>query len=178
MGAIMPVLSTLATVAGAVTTAKGAVQTLRNAGHGWGDSASAEQRALRAQHEQTLSQLKAQQKLSQTQAEENAAQERTRLAAETSALEETRRAALRRAVAAQRARFGAQGIAPEGGSADAVLLGLFQESDAERARRDQIDGLRTAALASDLGQRRSVNLLQSTQLAQRQALERSLAKWA
>ncbi len=177
MGTITPVLSTLSTLAGAVTTAKSAVQTLRNAGSGWGDSSASDEKALRAQQDLAMKQLLAQQKLSEAQAEESAAQEREKIATETAAAEETRRAALRRAVASQRAKFGAQGLAPESGSADAVLLGLFEESDAERARRAELDTLRQSAIDSDLAQQRSVNLLQSAQLAQKQALERSLSKW-
>lgn len=176
--ALTPVIDTLSTVAGAVSTAKGAVQTLSHAGSGWGSSGAAEEKALRAQQDLAMKQLRAQQKLSEAQAEADAAQERQKIAADTAAAEETRRAALRRVVASQRAKFGAQGLAPEGGSADAVLLGLFEESDAERARRNELDTLRTAAIDSDLAQQRSVNLLQSAQLAQRQSLERSLRKWA
>lgn len=177
MGAITPVLSTLATAAKVVTTTRSAVQSLRDAGKGWGDSDAAEEKALRAQQDLAMRQLRDQQRLSEAQAEAEAAQEREKLAADAAAAEETRRAALRRVVASQRAKFGAQGLAPEGGSADAVLLGLFEESDAERARRAELDTLRTAAIDSDLAGQRSVNLLQSAQLAQRQSLERSLRKW-
>lgn len=178
LSAITPVLDTLTTAAGTVATAKGAVQTLSNAGRGWGGSGADSEKALRAQQDLAMKQLREQQKLSEAQAAEDAAREREKIAADTAAAEDTRRAALRRVVASQRAKFGAQGLAPESGSADAVLLGLFEESDAERARREELDTLRRAAIDSDLTGQRSVNLLQSAQLAQRQSLERSLRKWA
>lgn len=174
MGAIAPVLSTLATAAGAVTTAKSAVETLSQAGRGWGDSRSADLRALKARQDLELSQLSERQRLGEAQAAEDAALESARIAADSAATEEARRAALRRAAAAQRAKFGAQGLSPQDGSSEAVLLGLFEESDADRARREEIDGLRAAALSGGLAQKRSVNLLQSAQLSQRHALERVL----
>ncbi len=65
-------------------------------------------------------------------------------------------------------------IATELGGGLAVLLGLFDESDADRTQREHLDSLRSAALDSDLSQQRALNVLQRTQLQQKQALEREL----
>jgi hypothetical protein len=61
-----------------------------------------------------------------------------------------RREELRRRLAAERARAGAAGVATRGGSSDAVLRGLVEETDrAERASgnsvRNQISELRRSA---------------------------------
>ncbi|HRC26940.1 MAG TPA: hypothetical protein PKX87_05865, partial [Alphaproteobacteria bacterium] len=64
MGAITPVLSTLGSLAGAVSTTRSAVQTLRGAGRGWGDP----QDDLRRRQAQELDQLKARQTLEESQA--------------------------------------------------------------------------------------------------------------
>ncbi len=118
-----------------------------------------------------LKQLQAQQNLNQQQLAEQTALERERIALQSSQDEESRRAALRRAVARQKAQFGASGIT-SGGSSDAVLLGLFNETDDELQRRNQLDTLRNAALDLDIAQQRSVNILQATQLQEKQKLGR------
>lgn len=89
------------------------------------------------------------------------------------AADEKRRAALKRSVARQRARFGASGISGgSGGSAQAVLLGLFDESDSERQKRKDLDRLRTQAIDQNLEQRQRLNVLQRTQLQERDNLSR------
>ncbi|HFD16384.1 MAG TPA: hypothetical protein ENJ38_08785 [Rhodospirillales bacterium] len=67
--------------------------------------------------------------------------------------------ALRRRLAAERARAGAAGIAT-GGSFDAILRGL--QSEAERRRKEQRDALALdlAALGDSFGTRRRRNLLE------------------
>lgn len=86
--------------------------------------------------------------------------------------ESERRSALRRAVARQRAKFGAQGIGSAGGSSEAVLLGLFDESEDERKKREDVDALRGRILDNNLSQSAAGNLLESTQLAERQKIQR------
>jgi len=78
--------------------------------------------------------------------------------------------ALRRATARQRAAFGAQGIVSAGGSAEAVLLGLFEETDRDTQDRQRLDNLRNQAMG--LGERQSsaLNVLQRTQLQERNKL--------
>ncbi len=83
-----------------------------------------------------------------------------------------RRAALKRAIAKQRANFGAQGIGSAGGSSEAVLLGLFDESEEERVQREQMDNLKTAALDQDVSRQKQLNLLQQAQLKEQQRINR------
>ncbi len=61
------------------------------------------------------------------------------------AYEQDRKDALKRAVAKQRARIGASGSTLEG-SGEAILLGLFDETDEELARREELDQLKEEAL--------------------------------
>lgn len=76
--------------------------------------------------------------------------------------EERRQRALRASVASQRARFGATGINVEEGSGQAVLLGLFEQSEEELNARSERDRLRSRAV--DIGRdfSRSRNLLSVT----------------
>ena len=89
----------------------------------------------------------------------------------TAQAEEKRRAALKRSVAKQRASFGAQGVGSGGGSSEAVLLGMFELSDAERESAEQLNTLRTQAVAQGLGSQQQLNLLQQTQLRERQYVD-------
>jgi hypothetical protein len=71
-------------------------------------------------------------------------------------LEETeRRERLRRAIAAQRARFGAQGIASSG-TAEAVLSGLAKEADVDIATAGELSALRTKRISDEYSRRRSL----------------------
>lgn len=160
MGALSAVSTILPSLSGALT----AFQTLGNVANTF----------VGVEDRQAVSQLRERQALeAQQQAEKNAL-ERERLALEAAQNEDERRAALRRAVARQRANFGSQGVGAAAGSSQAVLLGLFDETEDEINRRTQLDSLRNRAL--DLGERQAsaLNLLQATQLAQRQRLNRLL----
>mgnify|MGYP006197385875 FL=1 len=119
-----------------------------------------------------LRQLAQKQQAENINAHEQAALERERLAADASAADEKRRAALRRAVARQRASFGAQGTGSNDGSAEAVLLGLFEETDTDRAQRARLDDIRDRFITQDLSAKNRINVLQRAQLAERQKLER------
>jgi len=162
MGAITPVLTTLTTLTsavGAVNTAVGAIQTLS------GNSAQDRSDDL------ALEQLQARQRLEQSQLSQDNALERERIALAAAQDDEDRRAALKRAVARQRASFGSSGISQgSGGSANAVLLGLFDETEDELNNREALDNLRSRALDLDASQTRSLNVLQATQLRERQNL--------
>lgn len=171
MGGLSPFLSTLST---AFAGANSVVSSFSRFGQLAANPQEQAGRDLQAQQSLALKQLQAQQRLQETQAEQEAALARQKIAADAQAADETRRAALRRAVARQRAEFGASGTGSSGGSAQAVLLGLYGESDTERAQRERLDTLRTAALESGLAQARALNVLQRTQLRQKQALEREL----
>ena len=165
MAALTPVLSLLGTVGSVVsagTEILGGVQTL----------AGVSNRHQEKEDRLALDQLKRQQTLQQRQLEEKAALERQQIALNAKLTEEQRQTALRRAVARQRANFGAQGVGSATGSSQAVLLGLFDESDDERQRREELDALRVTALDQNVSQNRALNILQRTQLSERQKIQR------
>lgn len=117
-----------------------------------------------------LSQLEKQHRQEQQQAAQRAALEKQEILAKAEDAESKRRDALKRAVSRQRAQFGASGVSSQGGSSEAVLLGLFDESEQDRAQREQLDNLRFSAIDQNLQQQRRVNTLQREQLKQRQKL--------
>jgi len=123
----------------------------------------------------TLSQLQQSQALEQQRAAQNAALQQQTLAEQTAQAEADRRAALKRAVARQRVQFGASGISSAGGSSEAVLLGLFDESDAERAERERLDTLKSQAIDQNLENTTRVNTLQLAQLQERNNLQNSVS---
>lgn len=129
---------------------------------------------LRAEQDLVMKRLREQQSLDEQKAAEEAALKREEIQTRASLDESDRRNALRRAVARQRARLGASGIAASEGSGEAILLGLFEESDDLREEREKIDRLRLAEVETDLGQIERRNILEQTQLAERQRFERSL----
>ena len=124
------------------------------------------------QQDRAVENLRARQAEELRQAQEQAAQERQRVTLESQQEEEKRRAALKRAVARQRADFGSQGVGAGTGSPQAVLLGLFNESEDELRRREELDRLRFNALDLGLDQRSRLNVLQLAQLQQRDNLNR------
>lgn len=76
--------------------------------------------------------------------------------------EERRQRAIKSAMATQRARYGATGVSAEDGSAEAVLLGLFEASEEDAAARLERDSLRMRA--NELGSVSSGrNLLTTTE---------------
>lgn len=105
------------------------------------------------------------------QAQQDAALQKEQQRITTEQSDSQRRTALKRAMARQRANFGAQGVGSDNGSSEAVLLGMFSESDEERANREKIDALRTQAIDQNIGQRQQLNLLQQTQLREKQYVD-------
>lgn len=71
------------------------------------------------------------------------------IALDQKADEEARQRALRASVAQQRARFGASGVSSNDGSGEAVLLGLFEQTQEELDARAERDRLRARAV--DIG---------------------------
>lgn len=133
---------------------------------------SSEVSTRRDQNAQALAlrQLQEQQQADLLSAREQAALDRQQIALNAEIAEENRRRALKRAVARQRANFGAQGVGSGAGSSQAVLLGLVNESDEEREQRERLDALRNNAINQDLSQQVRLNTLQRTQLQQRNDL--------
>ncbi|MCK5285363.1 MAG: transporter [Alphaproteobacteria bacterium] len=176
MGSINPlglisIGSSLGLIPGAISTA---VQVASQVGA----LPNKQQESRKSEQSLALQQLQERQGLQQKQLEADSSLERERIAVTTDAANDERRAALRRAVARQRARFGASGIGNSGGgSSEAVLLGLFEESDDDLASRERLDKLRNQALDLNVGQNKSLNVLQRSQLQQRQKFEREVSSF-
>jgi len=122
-----------------------------------------------------LSQLQQQQKLQQQQEAQNSALEKQGILVKAQEAENQRRSALKRAVARQRARFGSSGVNSNGGSSEAVLLGLFEESDQDKMARENLDNLRLNAIDQESTQRKRVNTLQREQLNQKNKLKETVS---
>lgn len=126
---------------------------------------------LKAQQETAMAQLQAQQQMSEAQALADAGLQKAQIEAEALAADARRQSALRRSVARQKTLFSAQGLGGnEGGSNEAVLLGLYNESADDAKIQSRSDALKRAALDENLSQLRQKNLLAATQLAQRQKI--------
>ncbi|HEY0900798.1 MAG TPA: transporter [Micavibrio sp.] len=169
MGALTPVITGITTLTTAVTAADRLINVTRGFAS---DPYESQRKALRAEQDLALRQLTAQQAMNEQQAAQDAETQRQKLASDGQSAENTRRAALRRAVARQRAQFGASGMATGDGSSEAVLLGLFEETERDRNDASRLNQLRLAALDQSLGEQRALNVLQRTQLQERQALAR------
>lgn len=168
MGALTPVITGLTTLTTAVSAADKLIGLTR-------DPYEAQRKALRAEQDLALQQLTAQQAMNEQLSARDAELQRQKLAADTLAAEDIRRAALRRAVARQRAQFGGGGFSSGEGSAEAVLLGLFEETERDRTTSARLDALRSAAIDQSLTDQRALNVLQRAQLQERQALARITA---
>ena len=116
---------------------------------------------------QAVEQLQAKQDLQERSAAANAALEKQRIALSAEQNEEKRKTALKRAVARQRANFAGQGVGTGSGSSQAVLLGMFEESEDEKRDREALDTMRLNAIDQDLSQNRALNVLQRTQLEEK-----------
>ena len=120
-----------------------------------------------------LQQLQQRQALDQAHESQQAVIDRQEIQTKAAEAERQRKAALKRAVARQRAEFGAGGIGSSGGSSEAVLLGMFDESEEEKMNRERLDGIRTQAIDQNLSQAKRVNTLKRTQEAEKRKLQRS-----
>lgn len=119
-----------------------------------------------------LKQLQDKQAESLRQTQEDNALSKAEIQVNAQDAERKRQDSLKRAVARQRTQFGSQGISTTGGSSQAILLGLFDESEDDRLQRDRLDGIRTSALDQNVAQQGRLNLLQSSQLAEKQRISR------
>lgn len=169
MGALTPVITGLTTL----TTAVSAADRLIGATRGFArDPYESQRKALRAEQDLALRQLTAQQTINEQQSAQEAALQQQKIATDALDAEQKRRAALRRAVAKQWTQFGGSGLSGGDGSTEAVLLGLFEESESDKAASQRLDTIRMAAIDQSLGEQRTLNVLQRTQLQERNALAR------
>ncbi len=171
MGALTSATSLIGGVTSTLNTIDNFVDTIQDFGGQDNRRAASDQRA---QQNLALQQLQQQQALEQQQSREDAALRLQEQKIETQNAEERRQRALRSVVAKQRATFGGRGISTGSGSAEAVLLGLFDESEEELEQRTRRNQLTTTALSQGLSQQNSLNILQATQLRERQNLARAI----
>lgn len=164
MGQITSTLGTLTQTIGAVETLVGTVDQL----------SGGMRRDTRREQDLAMQQLQARQKQEQTEAEANATESRAQIQLDAQQEEERRRRALRRSVARRNAQVGASG-ASRTGSNEAVLLGLINDSEDEANDNTALDQLRYNAIDNDLSTVRQRNILERTQLAEQQRLQRQLS---
>ena len=118
-----------------------------------------------------------QRRLSQDQATAGQAQQADiatrRAQIETSAAndEAARLKALRRTVGRTRASLGSRGGGTSDGSGEAVLLGLVADTNQDQQEAAATNRLRTQALAQEVTDTQKSNLLERSQLAEKQRLE-------
>ena len=161
LNTVMPYVGAAANLANTVQTVRGAVQ----------DPYKQQRKELRDRQNLSLKQLQDRQNISLQQVQEDSALQKDKIIIDRADQEKSRRAALKRAVARQRAKFGGQNIGVNSGSGEAVLLGLFEESEEEKKKRDKLDKLRFKSINQNVKNKKSLNLLQTTQLKQKYDLE-------
>jgi len=118
-----------------------------------------------------------QRQLSEDQAKADQAQQadiatrRAQIESSAASDEAARLKALRRTVGRTRASLGARGGGTSDGSGEAVLLGLVADTDQDQREADATNRLRTQALAQEVTDTRTSNLLERSQQAEKQRLE-------
>ncbi len=155
MAGFTSVAATAIQALGAVNTVLGAVNSYKN---------NSGQRAYEQQKEVY--------DLQNQQAQQRAVLEKQQIDQQTAQAETERRAALRRLMAKQRAAYGAEGISTGDGSAEALLLGYFDESDQGRQQRESLDNLKKAAIDQNLNDQQRLNMLQLTQIKEKNKINR------
>jgi hypothetical protein len=157
------VLGTLTKTLGAVSTLATTVDTLTGG----------QRRDRRSEQDLALRQLQARQANSEREAQSQAQADRERLTLERQQNEKRRRKALRRAVARRNAKVGASGTS-RAGSNEAVLLGLVNDADDDTQDNNALDQLRFNTIDRGLENLQTRNVLERTQLAEQQRLQRAI----
>lgn len=165
MGNVMPYVTAAAQIANTVQTVSRVTNSLK-------DPYEEQRKEQRARQNLALKQLQDQQDTLTKQAEDNISLDKRKSSVNIEVKEKARRDALKRAVSRQRAKFGSRGISSNSGSSEAVLLGLFEDSEDEKKKGEQLNNLRFKAIDQNLDHKKSLNLLQTTQLKEKHDLER------
>ncbi|MBK8208788.1 MAG: hypothetical protein IPK78_01385 [Rhodospirillales bacterium] len=119
----------------------------------------------------------AQQNASQAEAKADARAQTQQIQQQQEVQSRERRDQLRRALATQRARFGAQGIAAGGGSAEAALGGLEAEAARDEQEASSVGTMRINRIDDQLDWQKRRNLLDASSPRYRSAfslMQRSL----
>jgi hypothetical protein len=159
MGTLASTLTQVSSTLGTLNTISQSVQQLT------GDNTQRKSQNL------AMKQLQTSQVQEKAQAERNAQLDRKNIALQADQDAVRRRKALKRAMAKQKASRGASGTSA-GGSGEAVLLGLYNESDDEARQRENLDKIRYNALDNDLYTLSERNILEKQQLSEQQRLQR------
>ena len=165
MSDLQPLLKALPALATSVNPALGVAASVI--------STVSDSRNLEKQQAQQTRALQRQQAENLRSAQEDAALDKATIKAQAEAAENDRRDALKRAVARQRVNFGASGLTGDG-SSQAVLLGLFDESNDDRQERERLDALRLGAIDKSIAQIQRGNLIARSGLADRQSVARAI----
>lgn len=160
MGTFLPVLGTISTTLGTLHSLGKTFNTL--SGNDYAD----------AKRDQAMRDLQRQQAQQQSEAQQRADQQRQQIALNAEQAEQARRSALKRAMAKRNARFGASGIGGANGSREAIMLGLYNESEDEKKQREALDKIRYDSITSDLNNLNSRNILERTEMAENNRLSR------
>lgn len=131
----------------------------RLAGHG----SNATEKKSRARQQLALTQMQEQQKTEEQIAAQKFVREKSVIDAQAADDERRRMSALKRASAAQRAAYGGAGVESDAGSGEAVLLGLFSQSEEEKVVSESINALRRQILDDNMDAIRTRNLLELSQ---------------
>lgn len=159
MSALVPIATVLGTVASVGLQAAQGYAAQRQAG--------ARGRAQAVQYQVRQQDVAADDRALTIQAERTGEVARERIAEarrDQAESDRLRRDALRRSIARRRAALGARGIDAGAGSAEAILLGLVDESALAGARQHRRTGDRVNEIRRDLDYRQRQNLLERSRL--------------
>jgi len=118
-------------------------------------------------------QEKAMKNLEFQQAQQKAVLEKDRVRQDALFAEDERRKALRSLVAEQRAKYGASGTGSVDGSGQALLLGLFEDSEDKRENKEAQTAFDLSEIEQNLGNSQRINTLQLAQLKERKKLKKA-----
>ncbi len=132
-------------------------------------------RTTRARNELNQSQLIERNRLAEQVATDQAARNTALLNVEQSDQDRKRALALKRAIARQRAMYGGSGIddGTNDGSGEAVIFGLINDSEQDRAASDSIYTLRRRIIDDNVNNIRKRNLLDEAQNTARRKIKRN-----
>ena len=161
MAALTPALGVIGNIVGTVTAIDSTLNTLGALGG----------KQQQDQQNLALQQLKDRQALELKIQKRQAQADKEKIYANAQSAEQERLKALKRAVASRKAKYGAQGISTNNGSAEAVLLGLFEETEDDANAAQRLDAIKLGAIDQELKNQKALNLLQVSQLKQQYDLE-------
>lgn len=169
LSALSAVTTPVQTVLSGVNTVKGTIDQVRDL---TGANDRQAERQLAERQQSALNSLRARQDADSVALRANVQNQADQIATNAASEERKRQQALRRAVGRTRAQLGSQGISTADGSGEAILLGQMQEAAEEKADTDRLNTLRIKALEQQQQSEYQRNLLELSELQERQRLER------